>query len=126
MWRRRESNRALALKTLKLLIPRMPESAFVPRLPNLLYVTVQPLPRIPRTPELHLQTVPLREKSILKFTDSISRFSVGQPTNRILSEVERLRVSRRAPDLPWSEPPTNANSRTLARLSLFIPPGSLK
>jgi hypothetical protein len=62
---RRESNRILALKTLKLLIPGMPEVACFPRLPNLLYGHCTAISKNSRTPEVHVQTVPslLKEHS---------------------------------------------------------------
>lgn len=50
IWRRRESNPSSTLKTLKLLILRMPESCRIPRLPGLRTNRVQRISGIPRTP----------------------------------------------------------------------------
>jgi hypothetical protein len=49
-WRRRESNPSSALKTLKLLILRMPEICRIPRLPGLRTNRVQRISGTPRIP----------------------------------------------------------------------------
>jgi hypothetical protein len=49
-WKRRESNSTSALKTLKLLILRMPENCRIPRLPGLRTNRVQRISGTPRIP----------------------------------------------------------------------------
>lgn len=77
IWRRRESNRILALKWLNLLIPGIPGLAEFPGLPDLLYGHCTVFSQNSSNSQTPPQTVPFGEKSILKCDFSIAQACRG-------------------------------------------------